>query len=98
MACTRCSDTEVGIRRLVLYQGTGFGRAATPGANGFSRRGLPAQPGAEAQTFRHGSSRALIQSLLTDQSLAYSYVPFQANSLGTESFAISTSHTGVYQA
>jgi len=22
MACTRCSDTEVGIRRLVLYQGT----------------------------------------------------------------------------
>src|ERR1035438_2714842 len=62
-----------------------------------SHWGFSESAGAEAQTFlpilRHGSSHALIQSPLTDQSLAYSYVPLHANSLGLESFAVSASLT-----
>src|ERR1035438_2320509 len=58
-----------------------------------SHWGFPEPAGAEAQTFLPILRRALIQSPLTDQSLAYSYVPLHANSLGLESFAVSASLT-----
>jgi hypothetical protein len=94
---------DVVTRRLALYQGTGLSRAATYrqpkalAAEAFlSAQGLKPKP--FSRSFGTAQAGALIQSLLKERILVYTYAQIRPNSPEMKSFAIPVSRTHAFPA